>query len=92
MPNSAALGDHFENFVTQQVANGRFNNECEVMRAGLRLLEEHELKIRELRTLVDEGERDLADGRFVTVKNADEFAADISTRGRARAAAKAPRA
>ncbi|MDF1481746.1 type II toxin-antitoxin system ParD family antitoxin [Extensimonas sp. H3M7-6] len=42
MPTSVALSPHFEAFVRQQVESGRFNNVSEVVRAGLRLLEERE--------------------------------------------------
>lgn len=42
MPTSVALGNHFETFVREQLACGRFNNASEVVRAGLRLLEDNE--------------------------------------------------
>ena len=42
MPRSYALGARFETLIDQLVAAGRYNNASEVVRAGLRLLEDHE--------------------------------------------------
>jgi antitoxin ParD1/3/4 len=53
---SISLGDHFANFVDQQVAHGRYGSVSDVVRAGLRLLEEHEMKLTALRTTLVEGE------------------------------------
>ena len=88
MAKSVALGDHFEKFVTDQVTHGRYNNESEVVRAGLRLLEEHELKLRELRTLIDEADRAVAEGRVVVIEKPGDLASEIIARGRLRDAAK----
>ena len=52
---SISLGNHFENFVDNKVSGGRFANASEVIRAGLRLLEEEENKIIALRKAIDEG-------------------------------------
>lgn len=52
---SISLGDHFEQFIEEKVSNGRFNNASEVIRAGLRLLEEEEAKIVALKKSIAEG-------------------------------------
>ncbi len=53
---SVTLGAHFENFVTQQVLEGRFGSASETIRAGLRLLEEREIRLAALRRALKEGE------------------------------------
>ena len=41
---SYAVGDHFDQFIRNQVKAGRYNNGSEVVREGLRLVEEREVK------------------------------------------------
>jgi antitoxin ParD1/3/4 len=53
---SVTLGKHFEEFITQQIKNGRFSSASEAIRAGLRLLEEREIKLNALRQALKEGE------------------------------------
>lgn len=53
---SISLGDHFASFIDQQVAHGRYGSASDVVRAGLRLLEEHEMKVKALRAALIEGE------------------------------------
>ncbi|HUH51804.1 MAG TPA: type II toxin-antitoxin system ParD family antitoxin [Flavobacterium sp.] len=52
---SISLGNHFESFIESTVSQGRFNNASEVIRAGLRLLEDEENKIISLRKAIQEG-------------------------------------
>ena len=72
---SVTLGDHFDGFITGQVKSGRFGSASEVVRAGLRLLENTETKLETLRRLLTEGEQSgVADYRyeaFITELNED---------------------
>jgi antitoxin ParD1/3/4 len=53
---SFSLGDHFSTFIEAQVAQGRYGNASDVVRAALRLLEEQEVKLAALRAALAEGE------------------------------------
>jgi antitoxin ParD1/3/4 len=52
---SVTLGNHFEDFVQNRISAGRYKNASEVIRAGLRLLEEEEDKVTALRQAIQEG-------------------------------------
>lgn len=52
---SVSLGDYFEEFVESRIAEGRYKNASEVLRAGLRLLEEEENKLAALKSAMQEG-------------------------------------
>ncbi len=53
---SVTLGEHFDDFVLEKINAGRFQSVSEVVRAGLRKLEEDETKLQVLRDRLQAGE------------------------------------
>lgn len=52
---SISLGEHFEKFVQFRIKEGRYKNASEVIRAGLRLLEQEEQKFYILKSAIEDG-------------------------------------
>lgn len=52
---SISLGNYFDKFVQSHLNTGRYKNASEMIRAGLRLLEEEENRIISLRNAIQEG-------------------------------------
>ena len=53
---SISLGEHFDTFVAEQLNSGRYSSASEVVRAGLRLLEDAETRLGTLRKMLQDGE------------------------------------
>lgn len=66
---SVTLGEHFEEFVKNKISAGRYQSVSEVVRAGLRKLEEDEYKLEVLRNRLEAGENSPAIKNF----NPDSF-------------------
>jgi antitoxin ParD1/3/4 len=79
-----SLTDKDDAFIVAQLDAGEYGNASEVVRAGLRLLEEHQLRLRELRALIDQGDLDIAAGRTSHAGKPGALANDIIARGKAR--------
>jgi antitoxin ParD1/3/4 len=74
---SISLGEHFEGFIASQIESGRYGSASEVVRAGLRMLEDNESKLHTLRRLLAEGEQSgLVDYNY------DAFIAELDDRSK----------
>jgi len=80
------LTEHYDRFVEEQVASGQFKNASEVMRAGLRLLEQHsqeeQEKLAALRALAAQGVDELDQGRGIVLDGREQLAEFIGQIGR----------
>ena len=80
------LTDHYDRFVENEIAVGRYKNASEVLRAGLRLLEqqarEDETKLAALRGLTAEGFASLDRGQGVLLEGERQLADFIGKIGR----------
>jgi antitoxin ParD1/3/4 len=77
---SVTLGDHFAAFIDRQVEAGRYGSTSDVIRAGLRLLEEHEARLEVLRAALIEGEQSGAPEPFDLDAFLDEMRASKPSR------------
>ena len=78
---SISLGNYFDQFVQTQVSAGRYKNVSEVIRAGLRLLENEENKVIALRNAIQEGIDSGIAHDFDPKKNLEELKAKRKKNG-----------
>ena len=81
MPSSYSIGEHYEAFAKELVASGRYASVSEVLRDGLRLMEEREAlrawKLAELKRAIQEG---LDSGEPEPMESLEEFLAEARAR------------
>lgn len=66
---SISLGEHFELFISKKVGSGRYHSASEVIRAGLRLLEQEEKNIEAIRSALELGEKSGVAQDFIARKH-----------------------
>lgn len=66
-----ALTDRDDRFIAEQLERGEFGNVSEVVRAGLRALEQEQLRLKALRQAIAEGDAAFGEGRYRTVERGD---------------------
>ena len=78
MPSSYVIGDHFEAFIKEQIQQGRYASASEVVRDGLRALEDRErLRVAKLRALRSDIQRGADSGLGIS---ADAVFAEVRKR------------
>ena len=72
MPISADLGEQLEAFVSKMVSSGRYNSKSEVLREGVRLIQERETRLAALTASLERGLADAEAGRVMPLDEAFE--------------------
>lgn len=85
MPSSVDLGRKLENVILKLVKNGRYNSKSEVIREGVRLVEEREKRLAALDKALTRG---LADADAGRVRPAEEVLGELKAKYRAMARTK----
>jgi antitoxin ParD1/3/4 len=76
-----SLGDTYDGILSDLVRNGRFGTETEAVRAGLRMLADHEMKMRALRRGIDEADAEIAAGKGRDYASGEDVLADVMKEG-----------
>ena len=78
---SYVVGNHYEEFISNQVTGGRFNNASEVVRAGLRMLEDYETRLQDIRACIDVADEEIKAGKGIEFSSAQDLTDEIVRRG-----------
>lgn len=74
---SLTLGEHWETFIKNKIASGRYGSASEVVRDALRHMEEQENKLQALRAHLAEGERQIAKGEGIENFSMEEIIQEL---------------
>ena len=78
---SLSLGPHWEIFIREEIASGRYGSASEVVRDALRGLEERKIKLAGLRAHLAEGAAQAMHGEFVADYSIDSLIDDLDQEG-----------
>jgi putative addiction module CopG family antidote len=81
MSKTYSPGAEADAIIERQLAKGNYGTPDEVVSTGVRLLEEREAELEELRALIDKGDAAYARGNYSSYASADQFLADIKRLG-----------
>ena len=76
---SLSLGEHWEVFIRNEVASGRYGSASEVVRDALRAMEERKSKLEALRTHLAQGVEQASAGEFVENFSMDALINDLDS-------------
>lgn len=76
---SVTLGDHFEKIIEESIKTGRYSSASEVIREGLRLVDEREQKIKILRKAIEAGEKSGYVKNFDPIKHLEKLNRSIKS-------------
>ncbi len=74
---SISLGEHWEVFIKNEIATGRYGSTSEVIRDALRGLEERKGRLAALRSHLAEGAKEAKNGEFVTDYSIEEVISEL---------------
>ncbi|MDQ7733004.1 type II toxin-antitoxin system ParD family antitoxin [Halomonas sp. SpR1] len=76
---SLSLGEHWEVYIRNEVASGRYGSASEVVRDALRAMEERKSKLEALRTHLAQGAEQASGGEFVEDFSMDALINDLDS-------------
>ncbi len=78
---SLSLGEHWEVFIKNEIASGRYGSASEVVRAALRAMEERKSKLEALQTHLAQGAGQARAGEFVDGFSMEALIKDLDSEG-----------
>lgn len=72
-----ALGETYDGILSDLVDKGHFETETEAVKAGLRMLADHEMRVQSLRQAIDAADQEISSGLGQEYHSAEDLLADV---------------